>query len=502
MRKLVKTNLFKALWQTFSSRRLIAVFLLISLLLGLLTLGQTSSEGPVVGLESGNGAFPFYSNGTYHMVVFSYTSNGTPMDSQGVKLVFTNSTTHITVTRYGRIGADGMSIVNFTSNEPWDFLVYLQGPTGYKEMFGYGISPTNYTGGFLSYMTIYDHGFLNKAAFTVFYVNFDGKTAPQTSFRLVYSNITTIPIIAVRSNNNSTAGSLNSDNAFNGVINLGSKGNFSLTYLYPNYNLIPSNITSAYGVLQYNNGSGWRDMNNFGQSPSYKLFVRPSEKYIEPQAYYAFFNTDILFVSLFGILVAILSFGYPRATHSIDLLVAKPLTRSEIIVSKYIAGLIWTCLVILSALAVTDVLFQYYFGIVLNAGSFLLILGVSFLAGSIFLSLSFLVAAVSRGFLTIFAIPLAIFFFFYFVFGSFLDGLIKLLQTLGVNVSGILVYEIYFNPFQIVSAILKSLDLKLGIINGVLTSFPYTMSNLFISLFVWALIPIVLGTFLWKKSEL
>lgn len=501
MRKSGRANLLKSLWKTLSSRRLIAVFLLMALLLGLLTLGQTSFEGPTISIENESGFYTLYSNGVYHLVVFSYTDNGTPLESQGVKMVFTNSTSEVSKTVLGTIGGDGLAVVNFTSNETWNAKLYLHEPTGYQFSVGYGIGPSNSTKGFLSYLNIYDHGFRNKAGFVVFYVNANGKQAPQTQFRLSYSSKDSGAVFAYDSSN---GGGNNSNTVFSGIIDLGNAGDFSYTYLYPDYNSIPANISTAFGTLQYNTSSGWKNVNNFYPTTGqYEVFVRPSQQYLEPQVYQAFFSTDILLVSLFGIILAILSFGYPRVNRSIELLVAKPLSRSDIIVSRYFASLIFTGLAILSALVVSDLLFYYYFGIYLNAQTFFLVFGVSLLAGAIFSSLTFLVATVGKGFVSIFASPLAILFFFYYIFGSFIAGLFKLLQTLTVVTSNnVSTYGMYLNPFQIVSGILQRLDKELGIGSAsAQTLLPFSTQNMILFLFLWALIPILLATVVWRRSE-
>ncbi len=472
-----------------------------ALLLGLLALGQTSSEGPTISIENESGFYALYGNGVYHLVVFSYTDNGTPSDSQGVKMVFTNSTTQVSKTVLGTIGADGLAVVNFTSNETWNAKLYLHEPTGYQFSVGYGIVPSNSTSGFLSYLNIYDHGFRNKAGFVVFYVNTNGKQASQTQFRLSYSNKDSGAVFGYGSYNGS--GSI-SNTVIRGTINLGSAENFSYTYLYPDYSSIPANISTAFGTLQYDTGSGWKNVNNFyPTNGQYEVFVRPSQQYLEPQVYQTFFNTDILLVSLFGIIIAIISFGLPRATHSIELLVAKPLSRSDIIVSRYLTSLIFTSLAILSALAVSDLLFYYYFGIYLNAKAFLLVFGVSLLVGAIFSSLTFLVATISKGFVSILASPLAILFFFYYIFGSFIAGLFKLLQTLNLVTSNNgSIYSMYLNPFQIVSGILKIMDKKLGIGSaGAQTLIPFSMQNMIVLLFLWTLVPILLATVVWRRTE-
>ncbi len=501
MRKSGRTNLIKSLWKTLSSRRLIAVFLLMVLILGLLTLGQTSSEGPTISIENGSGFYTLYSNGVYHLVVFSYTDNGAPLESQGFKIVFTNTTTQISKTVLGTIGDDGLAVVNFTSNETWYAQLYLHEPAGYRFSVGYGIGPSNSTKGFLSYLNVYDHGFRNKVGFVVFYVNTNGKKAPQTQFRLSYSSKDSGAVFAYGS---SIAGGNNSNTVFRGTIDLGNAGNFSYTNLYPNYNSIPSNISTAFGTLQYNTSSGWKNVNNFyPTNGQYEVYVRPSQQFLEPQVYQAFFTTDILLVSLFGIILTILSFGYPRATRSIELLVAKPLSRSDIIVSKYFASLIFTSLAILSALVVLDLLLYYYFGIYLNAQTFFLVFGVSLLVGAIFSSLTFLVATVCKSFVSITALPLAILFFFYYIFGSFIAGLFKLLQTLNLVTSNkVPTYGIYLNPFQIVSGILQKLDRELGIGSASeQTLLPFSIQNMIIFLFLWAFVPILLAAVVWRRSD-
>ena len=501
MRKSGKINLLKSLWKVLLSRRLISVFLLMALLLGLLTLGQTSSLGPVISLENESGFYTLYENGTYHIVVFSYTDNGTPLISQGVKVVFTNLSTRVSETALGTIGSDGLTVVNFTSNETLYAKLYLHEPTGYQFSVGYTIGPSNLTNGFLSYLNIYDHGFRNKAGFIVFYVSDKGKTAPQTQFRLFYTGKDSEAVSAYTP---SVEGSINLAPAFNGTINLGSTENFSYTRLYPSYSSIPSNLSSAYGILQYKTDSGWRNVSNFYPATGrYEVFVRPSQQYLEPQVYHAFFNIDILLVSLFGIIIAILSFGYPRATHSIELLVAKPLSRSDIIVSRYFASLIFTCLTVLSALAVSDLMFQYYFGIYLNGLTFFMAFGITLLAGAIFSSLTFLVIALGKGFASIFTAPLAILFFFYYIFGSFISGLSILLQTLSISTSNsVSTYGTYLNPFQIVSGILQRLDRGLGVgTASAQTILPFTLQDMIVLLFLWAFVPILLATVIWRRTE-
>ncbi len=501
MRKSGRANLLKSLWKTLSSRRLIAVFLLMELLLVLLTFGQTSSEGPTINLENENGFYSFYSDGAYHLVVFSYTDNGTPLYSQGVKMVFTNSTTQVSKTALGTIGADGMAVINFTSNETWNAELYLSEPTGYQYSVGYLIGPSNSTGGFLSYLDIYDHGFSNRAGFVVFYVSTNDTKAPQTQFRLSYSSedsgVVCLYSPSIGGGNNLNAG-------FSGTIDLGSAGDFSYTRLYPDYNSIPANISTAFGTLQYNTSSGWKNVNNFQPiTGQYEVFVRVTQKYLEPQVYSEFFSTDILLVSFFGIIVAILSFGYPRATHSIELLLAKPLSRNDIIVSRYLATIIFTGLAIVSALVGSDLLFYYYFGIYLSAGTFFLVFGVSLLTGAIFSSLTFLVAAIGKGLVTIFALPLAILLFFYYILGSFIAGLFYFLRTLNIVTSyKVSTYGMYLTPFQIVSGILQRLDRGLGIgIGGELTLLPFSMQDMIVFLFLWAFIPILLATVIWRRSE-
>jgi ABC-type transport system involved in multi-copper enzyme maturation permease subunit len=511
LRKSGRFNLLKSLWRTLSSRRLIAVFLLMALLLVLLTLGQTSSQGPVVEVETENGFYPFYSNGTYHLVVFSYTDNGTPLNSQGVKIVLTNSTTQISKTVRGTIGADGLTVLNFTSNEPWNAVLYLRGPTGCQSSVGYGIGPSNSTSGFLSYLQIYDHGFRNKAGFIVFYVSDKGKQAPQTQFRLSYSTDAGSIVFYVSDKGKqapqtqfrlsySADSRIHSEKAFNGTIDLGSAGNFSYTRIYPDYSSIPSNISTAYGTLQFKTDTGWKDVNNFyAPNGQCGVFIRPSQQYLEPQVYHAFFNTDILIVSLFGIIIAILSFGYPRASHSIELLVAKPLSRSDIMVSKYFASLIITGLAILFTLTVTDLLLQYYFGIFLNAHTFFFVFGTTLIVGAIFSSLTFLVTAIGKGFVSIFAVPLAIMFLFHYIFGTFIDGLFNLLQTLGISTpNNISTYAKYINPFQSVSGILRILEFTPGECSGVI---PFSIRDMILFLFLWAFIPILIAIVIWRRSD-
>lgn len=492
MKKSAKFNLVKLLWVTLSSRRLIAVFLLMALLLGLLTFGQTSHEGPVIPIENESGFWSFYNNGTYHLVVYSYNKNGTPLASQRVKVVFKNSTSEVTNTEYATIGHNGMVVVNFSSNKSWLAELYLQELTGYQSSMGYTIEPGKPTADFLSCLPVYDHGFANRVGFLVLYVSPNGALAPRTQFRLAYSGNSSLQYSFDFASGSNT-----------GYINLGSTSNFTYTYLYPNYAIIPSGMSTVYGILQYNDGDGWKNADSL--YPVWQLvLIKPSQSYIEPQVYDAFFVTDVVFIGLFGIIFAVLSFGYPKATRSIELVAAKPFSRTDIIVSNYVASLTLISAGILSALVIQDLLFQYYFGIFLNAYSFLVTFAVSLMMGTTFLSITFLVSTVGNGFVSVFAIPLAILLFFYYIFGTLLSGLSVFLNTLGVTVSGrVVLYGSYFNPFQIISGIDQILRKKLELdVGGDLSFIPFSMSDMVLFLFLWVFLPILLASFIFRRTDL
>ncbi len=482
-RKSGKINILKSLYRALSSRGAITVTLVMAALLGLLTLGQVSFEGPTVPVQNESGFYSFYDNGTYHIVIFSFTENGTPETSQGVRMDLTNYTTQASTTLHGTIGQDGMAEINFTSNKTWNALLYLHEPFGYQGGAGYGISPVYHMNSFLSYFPIYDHGFRNKAGFLIFYVSPNGASSPNAEFRMSYNGFDGT-----------------SSTAYRGDIGLGNASSFRYTGLYPDYGLIPSNLSSVYGNPQYNTGSGWKNVSNYNSVVQYQVYVKPSQRYLEPQVYHAFFDTDTIFVSLFSIITALLVFGYPKANHTVELLLSKPLSRSDVILSKYLSSIALTGIAVLSTLLVMELLFHYYFSLYLNAHAFLLVFVITLMLGAIFSSFTFLLSALGKHFILILTGPLAVLFFFYYVFGPFINGLAVLLGTFNVGLSNTLQnYGGYLSPFQVVTGLMVRLDRELGYMTGGFT--PFSKQYVILILFLWCAIPFLTAFFIWRRSD-
>jgi ABC-type transport system involved in multi-copper enzyme maturation permease subunit len=239
---------------------------------------------------------------------------------------------------------------------------------------------------------------------------------------------------------------------------------------------------------------------NTGSAPD--VFIRPSYQYLDPRVYSAFFGTDILMVSLFGIVFAFFTFGNPKATHSIELLLAKPLSRSDVIISKYFGSLILIASAVLLTLTISDGLLLYYFSVFLNAYAFLMVFSVLLLVAAIFMAITFFISAIWRGYATMLITPLAILFFLYYVFGSLINVLSQLFGSISFKFSqNISAYGSYVSPFQLVSGITERLDLQLR--GGSISSpVPFDLEFMILFLLLWCLIPLLFAAVIWRRTDI
>jgi ABC-type transport system involved in multi-copper enzyme maturation permease subunit len=499
-RRLGSSNVLRALIKTMSSRGVIGAFVLLMILMSILTLGQVPSEGPTINsIRSNDGFYAFYNNSTYNLIAFSFTANGTPDAGQGLKIVFTNTTTQANEAVTGTIGVSGMAELNFTSNSTWLAEMYTRDPTGgYQPSGGYTIGPSDPSSAqFFNYLVIYDHGSRDRAGFVVFYVSTAGSSAQKTQFRISYSNYTS-GITSLRPDTTPA-----SPSEYTGTVFIGNANNFQYVDLYISYSFVPPDVSVLYGTLQYNSGSGWNNVSayyNTGSAP--EIFIRPSYQYLDPQVYSAFFGTDILMVSLFGIVFAFFTFGNPKATHSMELLLAKPLSRSDVIISKYFGSLILIASAVLLTLAISDGLLLYYFSVFLNAYAFLMVFSVLLLVAAIFMAITFFISALAKGYATILITPLAIMFFLYYVFGSLINGLSQLFGSISFKFSqNISAYGSYVSPFQLVSGITERLDLQLR--GGSISSpVPFDLEFMILFLLLWCLIPLLFAALIWRRNDI
>ena len=143
----------------------------------------------------------------------------------------------------------------------------------------------------------------------------------------------------------------------------------------------------------------------------------------------------------------------------------------------------------------TDVLFYHYFGILLNAQTFFLLFGLPLVVGAIFTSFTFLFETTGKGFVSFIVLPLAILFFFYYVFSLLIDGFFKFKE--------VSIYVIYLNPFHIGPEILSTLDRGLGMGSGTPQIYnPFSIQDVIVSLSIWAIIPIIVAIVIWRKLDI
>ena len=494
-------NIIKAIRATTTAKGSVYVLVAFTILMGLSILGQASTTGPTIPLEQHSGFYQFYINGSYSFVVFSYNSNGTPQTGQNVKLVLTNSTTEKAETLNGTIASDGLAVLNFTNNESWNAELYTFVQGSYQANVGYGVSPSAIpVEPFVSYLVIFDQGHLNKAGFVMFYVDPERGFAPYTSYRIAYS--TSPPKYLENSDPYAISSNSTNRSGYNGVIGLGNLGGFRYTTISVNYAGVPANLTDLYGGLQFYNGSNWKYVPNlFNNGGSMPLLLKPTQRYVDPQAYNLFLGINLLFMALFAVFITIIVFGYPRANRSIELLLSKPLTRFDILSAKYLGVISLLAISSIIDISLFNLLIGYNLGIYLSLYSSTIIFATTILVGTVFSSFTFLFNTLLRGMILVLVAPIFLLLFFYYAYAPLIDGFTSLLGTVKIYVPNATVNLLgILGPFQLSSTIQSDLLRKLGYFT-VIGAEPIPFSFLLPLLLVWCIVPFTIAAAAWRRID-
>ncbi len=503
--KYTRNNILRALFYTCTNKGVLAVFIVFTVLTGSFILGHASTAGPTIPVGPNVGFYDFYSNGTYSFVVYSYDSNGTPRAAENVKMVLTNTTTEKTLSVTGTIASDGLAVLNLTSNQSWLAGLYVFGQQGYQPSGGYTVTPHSVRTPFVSDLTIFDRGHLNEAGFVIFYVSPQGGSAPYMDYRVNYSPVSSIQYSVVTGDPNSST-SIESDatpSDYNGSINLGSLGGFEFKIIYVNYASIPANLIYISGGLQYDNGGKWSYVSSrSGSDGTSVLLLKITQSYIEPKAYSLFLGIDALFVALFGVLLSITVFGYPRSSRSLELLLSKPLTRLDTIAARYLSVI--SILAISSAIdiLVFDLLIGYFLGIYLSIYASAVIFASTLLIGGIFASFTFLFSSLWKGMISVIVAPAGWLFFLYYAYLPLVQGIVYVLGTLGVYPTNYVQSAIEnIAPFQLASVIVSLHNREPGAL-GFYIGFPFNkVPFLMLFMLLWCVIPLILAGIRWRRID-
>lgn len=489
-----KLNLLKGLGSIFHKKAYIGVVILLTLLIALMSFGDAPHAGPSLPIQNANGFFFEYSNGTYSFIGYSYTANGTPQSSQAVRMVLENTTSMTPVHEInGTINSEGLSVMNYTSSQQWFALFEVMGPGGFEpEGGGITVDPVNTsTAPMLFAFPIYDHGFTYKSGFGVTYYSQNGSKAPHMPYRILYGQ----PINYLVTDNSSPSN-------LTGTISLGKIGNFVYTKVYPDYTGIPTSETELAGSLQVEKNQSWQDI--LTPDPVVPLYIHATQEFVEPSMYNAFLGFNILFVAILAILIEIMTFGIPRSTRSLELVQSKPLSRTDILLSRFIASAIGVVIAELIGLTAFEFLTHYFTGTYISIHAFLLVFAVSFLTALVFSSIAFLSSISSYNSIVNLALPVGILFFLYYIYDAMISGIASLLGTLGVGISdsGVTAAEM-FNPLFIVGRIDSDLVRASANHGQVISQIYYNLpvSDLVIIIFAWVLILTFISVVAWRKRD-
>lgn len=491
LKRLGKLNFLRALNSLFHKRAYMGIVILLTLLIALMSFGNAPHAGPSLQIGDANGFFTEYSSGTYSFIAYSYNNNGTPQSSQPVRIVLENTASMTPVHEInGTINSDGLSVMNFTSSQKWQALFEVMGPDGFEISSGITVYPVNTSlAPILFAFPIYDHGFTYKSGFGVTYYSQNGSRAPYLPYRILYGQ----PIV------NSVTDNASAPN-ITGTIPLGKLGNFVYTKIYPCYTGIPTSETELAGSLEVENNQGWQDILHPNQAVP--LYIHATQALVDPSMYNAFLGFNILFVAILAILIEMMTFGIPRSTRSLELVQSKPLSRMDVLLSRYIASAVGVVIAELIGLTAFEFLTHYFTGTFISMDAFLLVFLVTFLTALVFSAISFLSSIFSFNSIVNLALPVGILFFLYYIYDAMISGIASLAGTFGVAISasGITAAEM-FNPLFIVSRI----DTDMAPANhGQEFSHIYynlPVPDLIVIIFAWAVILTLISAVAWRKRD-
>lgn len=495
LRKSGRLNLLKALSSLLHKRAFIGVVLLMSVLMALIPFGEAAHSGPSLQLGNVNGFFCEYSNGTYSFITYSYNSNGTPQSAQDVRVVLDNATTLAPVHEInGTIDGVGLSVMNYTSPHRWFADLEIRGPTGFENTVGYTVDPMN-TGlePILFSFPIYDHGFTYKAGFGLTYYSLNGSVAPSHPYRVLYGQSITTAVKDGATNSTHT-----------GTIAIGNQGGFVYTKVFPDYSGIPTTETVLAGTLQVQKNQSWQNVMDPVSAGVVPLYIHATQSYVDPSMYNSFLGFNILFVAILAMLVEMMSFGLPRSSRSLELVQSKPLSRNDILFSRFAASGIGVAVAELAGLSVFEILTRYFTGTYISPDSFLVVFLVALLTALIFSSIGLLSSISSHNSVIVLALPLGLLFFLYYVYDSLATGIASFAGTLGIRISGAQVTAAQMvNPLFLVTRIKNDLDGTSGNGGQLLTHIYYNLPVpvLVAVLLAWSLGLLVITAVIWRRKD-
>lgn len=495
LKKSGNLNLLKAVIHIVRRNSFVGVVVLLAIFLLLLSIGETPHAGPSLNIGNAEGFESNYQNGTYSFFIYSFNSNGTPNTGQHFKIVLENHITFQPIkTMNGSIDSEGISLVKYTSSIEYFAQFEILGPKGYQGINGYTITPSNSSiNATLQCFPIYETGFNSKAGFGVISYNFEkGLTQSSHDFRLNYS----YSEVSSGSSNSSSAGERY------GHLLLGNYSNFRYIQVDPNYNLINVTDATIYGNLQVLYGKNWSGIP--GSILQIPVFTKISPQYLNYPLYNAFLGPNLIFPVMFAIVLETVIFGIPKSTRYLELILSKPLSRNDILFSRFGAIYLGVSLSTFLGVMSFDFFAGYYTGVSLTLHSIVVASSVTILTAIIFSTLAFLPAVRSHNTALIISTPFAIFFFFYYVYDLLITGLSSFLATVGLYIPNrtMVAFEL-FNPLFIVDRIRSDLT-KNSLPSGVAVTYTYynfPVSTLLIFLAIWAIVPALISVILWKGSD-
>jgi ABC-type transport system involved in multi-copper enzyme maturation permease subunit len=459
---------------------LISMAVIIALSLGLIPLVNLATSQTLT-YGSGVGVMEFYAAGEYHFLAYSSNTYGQPVAGTPLNLTFSGS------------GAPPSSsaVTNSSGFARW---TTQAGPPGAQQSFVFQVSGQTVVQGTLSHpSSAGDVNFFGGGS-TRFVV--DAANSSQTDLLFFYEgpNGTLPTMYTVYYNYSSTQGSGAPDRAH--MKFLGSPTTFVTIFKLPP----PPRGTTTTTVGAFDTaGNPIAVFSSTSQSIGGGGFSPPS-----PQDLFTAFTASILalVVPLMAILVAYNSYGKDRANGVLESVLARPVTRRGLGLSRYLSMVISISVAITITMGVMEVISQVLLGKILSPTFALTTVGALDVEAAAFIGITMLISQALKSTGGVIGIGIGLWVVLDFFWGLliFLGAYLLGVQVGSGNYLGLTIDSSFLNPAQFYSLVGQYLSGATITTSGTSTpispaTYGLTPFTLVAAAAFWVLVP--LGSFLY-----
>ncbi len=371
--------------RVLTSRSLLVITAIIIIISFAVALSSAvSPPGPSPAQSYSAHAYAYGANGSYSIVTHIGNGYGYPVEDVAVNISLPNSIYYTGSTdKAGYTNFTGLDInlsevapVSGTGNAEFKYM----GPSGswqsgggltvLENVTGYGAKAISFrvqsaNGTVTNYLNNISRYSLSqvavqnqpaRAALNMFYLGESGSAAPPVDLYYMPDNTTLTPTSSFPPNY-----------SYLSERNMTEYSSYQGGY---SYNVNPSNLSSSETntyifALFTSNGS-------FIQAMSVKVY----QPYTNSQVDQVFYGQEMelldLFVPLMAMVTAYISFGREKASGVLDSVIARPVSRRSLIVSRYLANVSAVFTASVAAFAVSTLIYFDYLGTFIPSGAFLL----------------------------------------------------------------------------------------------------------------------------------